>query len=133
MGFCSSLFPYVFNMGSIQTHSFSANVPRRTTVHRQSRLPCAYLSTADKHITNDKQLFCFGLGYTASRLASVLQTQGWTVYATVRSTTDVTKLARLGITPVNFNRAEDSTCGFTCGLLWVLEYSLLAERSGHVT
>ena len=49
-------------------------------------------------------LFCFGLGYTALRLALSLRAAGWTVGGTVRSPEKVAALAAQGIEATVFDR-----------------------------
>ncbi len=50
------------------------------------------------------RLFCFGLGYSARRLALNLISQGWQVAGTTREDDDVEELNRLGIEAVAFDR-----------------------------
>ncbi|MGO1119131.1 SDR family oxidoreductase [Rhodovibrionaceae bacterium A322] len=48
-------------------------------------------------MTASSRLFCFGLGYSALRLARRLMAQGWTVAGTTRSEDSAEKLRQLGI------------------------------------
>lgn len=50
-----------------------------------------------------RRLFCFGLGYTASRLAAVLASDGWSVAGTCRSADAVEKFTAVGIDAFEFD------------------------------
>lgn len=50
------------------------------------------------------RLFCFGLGYTARRLALHLMSKGWQVAGTVRNTQSIREIERLGIEVFPFDR-----------------------------
>jgi len=50
------------------------------------------------------RLFCFGLGYSARRLARYLMAEGWQVVATVRNERGVEELEGLGIKAFAFDR-----------------------------
>lgn len=52
------------------------------------------------------RLFCFGLGYSARRLALDLMSRGWEVAATVRQKEKVNELKKLGINAFIFNRDQ---------------------------
>ena len=49
--------------------------------------------------TEDNKLFCFGLGYTACRLADVLIGEGWSISGTTRDRDKGAKLRLAGIDP----------------------------------
>ena len=51
-------------------------------------------------------LFCFGLGFTATALARVLSTQGWSISGTSRDSDRCARLAACGYAMVPFDRAH---------------------------
>lgn len=55
-------------------------------------------------MTQQRHLFCFGLGYTATALAGALVEQGWRVTGTCRDASHAEAARRLGLEIVTFDR-----------------------------
>lgn len=60
--------------------------------------------SAPQNPAGNRHLFCFGLGYSARRLADRLLADGWKVTGTCRSAEKCSELARAGIDAVIFDR-----------------------------
>ncbi len=55
------------------------------------------------------RLFCFGYGYTASRLAALLRPEGWSVAGTCRDPVKQADLPAAGVEPFSFPLADAAT------------------------
>lgn len=57
-------------------------------------------------MAHQRRLFCFGLGYSATRLAERLRAEGWAVAGTCRSAEKATALSARGIQSFRFDRGR---------------------------
>ena len=90
------------------------------------------------------RLFCFGLGYTASRLAFRLLAEGWAVAGTCRSLEAKAELRELGFDAFLFDGdgplddakppfGERRICWVPCRPVWAAAEAGVAIRSCPVT